>query len=48
MATILFLVGSGKEQPEIVSDLLDPNKYPKKPNYPISPEYPLILEECRY
>lgn len=27
-----------------MSDLLDPNKYPKKPNYPISPEYPLILE----
>jgi tRNA pseudouridine38/39 synthase len=48
MATILFMVGAGKEEPDIVSELLDPVRFPRKPNYPISPEYPLILEDCRY
>lgn len=48
MSSILFLVGSGKEEPEIVKNLLDLNKYPKKPNYPMAPDYALILEDCQY
>ena len=48
MATILFMVGSHKEDPAIVGQMLDPTIFPRKPNYPISPEYPLILENCKY
>ena len=48
MVTILFMVGSHKEEPVIVKQLLDTGLFPRKPNYPISPEYPLILENCKY
>jgi hypothetical protein len=48
MAAILFLIGTGKEQPTIIDDLFDLNKCPHKPNYTPAVEYPLILEDCRY
>ena len=33
MMAVLFLVGEGKEAPEIVSELLDLERYPRRPNY---------------
>jgi tRNA U38,U39,U40 pseudouridine synthase TruA len=48
MTTILFLVGSGREKPEIVDELLDVAKTTNKPNYPAAPEFPLILEDCKF
>ena len=48
MSSVLFLIGSGKESPQIIKDLLDLEKYPKKPNYPMAPDYALILEDCEY
>jgi tRNA pseudouridine38/39 synthase len=37
MSAVLFLVGSGQEKPSLVAELLDLNKFPKKPNYPMAP-----------
>lgn len=48
MSSILFLIGSGQEKPSLVKELLDLSKFPSKPNYPMAPEYPLILEDCEY
>ncbi|KAF0982082.1 hypothetical protein FDP41_011943 [Naegleria fowleri] len=46
MAAVLFLVGEGKEEPSIVSDLLDIETYKARPQYPIASEYPLVLYDC--
>jgi tRNA pseudouridine38/39 synthase len=48
MMSILFMVGQGKEQPEIVLDLFDIKRFPIRPQYPIAPEIPLVLWECGY
>jgi tRNA pseudouridine38/39 synthase len=37
MSAVLFLVGSGQEKPSLIAELLDLNKFPKKPNYPMAP-----------
>ncbi|KAK1761385.1 pseudouridine synthase [Echria macrotheca] len=46
MVTVLFLVGQGLEKPEIVSELLDVTKCPRKPNYVMADEVPLVLWDC--
>ena len=33
MVAVLFLVGEGKERPEIVTELLDLQATPRRPNY---------------
>lgn len=48
LVSILMLVGRGLESPDIIKDLLDLDKYPLKPNYPLASEVPLILYECGY
>jgi tRNA pseudouridine38/39 synthase len=48
IASILFLVGRGLESPDIVSDLLDVNKHPRKPAYLLAPERPLVLHHCGF
>eukprot|EP00850_Spirogloea_muscicola_P014731 SM000107S14097 [mRNA] locus=s107:365180:370412:- [translate_table: standard] len=56
MAAVLFLVGTGRESPTaralpfflIVMDLVDLEKYPRKPQYSLAPEQPLMLAACRY
>ncbi|XP_078041633.1 tRNA pseudouridine(38/39) synthase isoform X2 [Augochlora pura] len=45
---ILLLVGQGKEQPEIVMELLDIVKCPRKPQYNMAHELPLNLWYCEY
>ncbi|KAK1594942.1 tRNA pseudouridine synthase A [Colletotrichum navitas] len=46
MVTILFLVGQRLERPELVTELLDVEKSPRKPNYDLAHEIPLVLWNC--
>ena len=48
IASILFLVGRGFEEPEIVTELLDIKKNPGKPSYEMADERPLVLHDCGY
>ncbi|KAF4523980.1 hypothetical protein B566_EDAN010788 [Ephemera danica] len=48
IVSVLFLIGHGKESPEIISGLLDPSVCPDKPQYPLASELPLCLFECKY
>jgi tRNA pseudouridine38/39 synthase len=48
IAAIVFLVGRRLEQPDIVQELLDVEKYPGKPAYPLADERPLVLHDCEY
>ncbi|KAL4487859.1 hypothetical protein ABPG72_022719 [Tetrahymena utriculariae] len=48
MMAILFLVGKKQEDPSIVTELLDIQKNPSKPNYEMAPDYPLVLFDCLY
>jgi tRNA pseudouridine38/39 synthase len=41
-------VGEKKEEPSIIDDLLNIEKYPCKPQYTMSSESPLILFDCQY
>ncbi|WRT66693.1 tRNA pseudouridine(38-40) synthase [Kwoniella shivajii] len=45
---VLFLIGSGLEKPELISDLLNVEKYPSKPIYTMGDPLPLTLHECGY
>jgi tRNA pseudouridine38/39 synthase len=45
---ILFMVGRGLEEPSVVSELLNVEKYPGKPSYPLAAEQPLVLHDCGY
>ena len=45
---ILVLVGRGQEKPEIIKELLDIEKYPRKPQYNLSLSLPLNLFYCEY
>jgi tRNA pseudouridine38/39 synthase len=46
MVAILFAVGQGLESPSVVSELLDVEKYPRKPIYTMADEVPLVLWDC--
>jgi tRNA pseudouridine38/39 synthase len=46
MVAILFLVGQGLEPPSVVSELLDVDRHPCKPNYTMADEVPLVLWDC--
>lgn len=46
MMAILFLVGQGLEQPDIVDKLMDPMAYPRKPQYQMADDAPLVLWDC--
>lgn len=48
MMAVLFLVGEGREKPEIVRELLDIELFPLRPQYAIAPEFPLVLWDCGY
>ncbi|EGX94232.1 pseudouridylate synthase 3 [Cordyceps militaris CM01] len=48
MVAVLFLVGLRLEKPSIVSELLDVNKYPRKPGYTMADEVPLVLWDCLF
>ena len=46
MVGILFHVGQGLESPEIVKELLDVTKTPRRPAYFMADEVPLVLWDC--
>ncbi|GAQ89549.1 Pseudouridylate synthase [Klebsormidium nitens] len=48
MAAILFMVGHGQESPQIVSELLDLRVFPRKPQYQMASELPLLLHTCGF
>ena len=48
MAAVLFMVGNRLEKPSIVADLLNIEKFPRKPQYPMASDQPLVLAECRF
>jgi tRNA pseudouridine38/39 synthase len=43
---ILFLVGLGHEKPSIIQELLDVKSNPRKPNYVMASDAPLVLWDC--
>ncbi|KAL2258138.1 hypothetical protein VTK26DRAFT_8674 [Humicola hyalothermophila] len=46
MVGILFAVGQGLEKPSVVTDLLDIEKQPGRPNYTMADDVPLVLWDC--
>jgi tRNA pseudouridine38/39 synthase len=46
MISVLFMVGQGYEKPSIVKELLDVEKNPRRPNYTMADEVPLVLWDC--
>lgn len=46
--TLLFSIGEGTDDPNLISDLLDIEKTPAKPGYKIAPAEPLLLSHCEY
>ncbi|KAI7729810.1 hypothetical protein M8C21_003806 [Ambrosia artemisiifolia] len=48
MVAVLFLVGQGLESPDVIDVLLDVDKTPRKPQYKMAPEVPLVLQYCEF
>ncbi|KAL8572427.1 hypothetical protein ACOMHN_000574 [Nucella lapillus] len=48
IVAVLFLIAQGKEEPEILEDLLNVDKCPRKPQYSMASELPLVLYDCDY
>lgn len=48
MVAILFLIGRGHEQPEIITELLDVEKTPRRPIYEMAHDIPLVLYDCEF
>ncbi|KAF0911832.1 hypothetical protein E2562_012319 [Oryza meyeriana var. granulata] len=48
MVAVLFLIGQDLESPCIVDSLLDITKTPRKPQYKMASEVPLILRSCLF
>lgn len=45
---ILFLIGRGEETVSVVTDLLDVERNPRKPQYTIASGLPLVLFDCEF
>ncbi|XP_060066721.1 uncharacterized protein LOC132547004 [Ylistrum balloti] len=48
IVAVLYLIGQGKEKSEIIDELLDVEKTPKKPQYTMASELPLVLFDCEF
>lgn len=48
MVFVLFLIGQCKETPEVIKELLNIDKYPRKPQFNLASDFPLILFETEY
>lgn len=48
IVSIMFMVGRGLEEPSVVTDLLNVQKYQGKPSYAMADEGPLVLHHCGY
>lgn len=45
---LLLLIGEGKETPDVITELLDVEKCPRKPQYNMALDLPLNLFHCSY
>ncbi|XP_071318920.1 tRNA pseudouridine(38/39) synthase [Trachinotus anak] len=48
MMAVLLLIGQKLEAPEIINQLLDVQNNPRKPQYSMAVDYPLVLYDCRF
>ncbi|CAB4005365.1 tRNA pseudouridine(38 39) synthase-like [Paramuricea clavata] len=48
MVAILFLIGENLEEPEIIDHMLNITKCPRRPQYNMASEIPLVLFHCEY
>ena len=48
IAAVLFQVGLRADAPDIIDELLDLTKTPRKPLYAMAPEHSLVLVGCEY
>ncbi|KAJ7524000.1 hypothetical protein O6H91_18G072300 [Diphasiastrum complanatum] len=48
MAAVLLMVGYGYESPSVVQELLDLSITPRKPQYAMASEFPLVLHACAF
>ncbi|XP_051926812.1 tRNA pseudouridine(38/39) synthase isoform X2 [Hippocampus zosterae] len=48
MMAVLLLIGQKLEAPEIIQSLLDVHNNPRKPQYSMAVDYPLVLYDCRF
>ncbi|EEF35272.1 pseudouridylate synthase, putative [Ricinus communis] len=48
MVAVLFMIGQGLESPDVIDVLLDTVRTPRKPQYPMAPEIPLVLHSCDF
>ncbi|XP_038636748.1 tRNA pseudouridine(38/39) synthase [Scyliorhinus canicula] len=48
MTAVLLLIGQHLEEPDVVDELLDVQRNPRKPQYSMAVDYPLVLYDCAY
>ncbi|KAK4253040.1 hypothetical protein QN277_010875 [Acacia crassicarpa] len=48
MVGVLFMVGKGLESPDVIEILLDTKRTPRKPQYIMAAEVPLVLQSCEF
>ncbi|KAK3426155.1 hypothetical protein EUGRSUZ_F02671 [Eucalyptus grandis] len=48
MVAVMFMVGQGLESPDVMDALLDTDGTPRKPQYTMAPEMPLVLQSCEF
>ncbi|CAN1220783.1 tRNA pseudouridine(38/39) synthase, partial [Linum grandiflorum] len=48
IVAVLFMVGQGFESPDVVDVLLNRDRVPRKPQYAMASEIPLILSRCEF
>ncbi|KAK9216409.1 hypothetical protein WN944_008418 [Citrus x changshan-huyou] len=48
MVAVLFMIGQGLESIDVIESLLDTNGIPRKPQYNMAPEIPLVLQSCEF
>ncbi|CAN1268065.1 tRNA pseudouridine(38/39) synthase [Linum perenne] len=48
IVAVLFMIGQGFESPDVVDVLLDTGRLPRKPQYAMASEIPLILSRCEF
>ncbi|KAL6578290.1 hypothetical protein OROMI_010618 [Orobanche minor] len=48
MVAVLFLIGQGLEPHNVIDELLDIERTPRKPQYTMASEIPLVLRSCEF
>ncbi|KAG7492317.1 hypothetical protein MATL_G00013060 [Megalops atlanticus] len=48
MMAVLLLIGQKLEAPEVIDHLLDVESNPRKPQYSMAVDYPLVLHDCHF